>query len=249
MVSDLVPALVLCVVTDLSTTDEALAKLNGDSEATLTSAIEAALAKSPPDPNSPALSQTNTANATPSPQRSGSRKSSEDEHDSSHEYEVASEGGDTVGKLVTVNDKLASLDKLQVSRPLAVPVSPSNSGSQQPDSANGAEDDEDRMRRFRQSSKLSPVTGAVRMETVPSGSSMQGRMSYQSKTMPHMKSSETIGTIDTIATEVGDLDDFAAFLNRSDNGGVERRPQVRRQTTSQSSRFVEIYHLAWGYRF
>ena len=206
-----------CLVSDLRPT--ALAKLNSNSKATLTSAIEAALAKSPPDPNSPALSQSNTAHATPSPQHSaGSGEEDEEEEE---------ENNDTVGNLL--NAKLASLDRLDLPRPTAFPSGPSSS---QPKELKGRDSEEERMRQDRVSSELSRGTGAVRMETAHSA----GRSNPNLK---NMVSSETVGTIGTIATELGELDDFAAFLARSGGTAAERRPPVRRQTTSQSSRFVE----------
>ena len=78
------------------------------------------------------------------------------------------------------------------------------------------------------------------MVTAPSSSSLAAR-SNATLNLKNMVSSETVGTIGTIKTELGDLDDFAAFLSRSAGTATERRPTVRRKTTnqSQSSRFVE----------
>ena len=89
-----------------------LAKLNSSSKTTL----EAALAKNPPDLNSPALSQPNTVHGTPSPRHStGSDVEYQDEievdDDKEHSEDDDEEKEGTLGKFFSAClDTLATLD-------------------------------------------------------------------------------------------------------------------------------------------
>ena len=90
-------------------------------------------------------------------------------------------------------------------------------------------------RQVRLSSKLLPITDARRMNTLPAGAGV----SAWGKSKAVM-SSETVGTIGTIATEPGDLDTSQfGSLSGAPSSFFSRRIAPRRQTTSQSSRFVE----------
>ena len=122
---------------------------------------------------------------------------------------TANDGEDTLSKFFSA--KRASLNKLATLEP------PKSFAS-----------NEERLRHFRLSSKLSLVTDAVLMETARSSSSLAAR-SNPTLNLKNMLSSEAVGTI---KTELGDLDDFAALLSRSVGTAAERRSTVRGKTTS-----------------
>ncbi|KAL5482900.1 hypothetical protein ACEPAI_9495 [Sanghuangporus weigelae] len=123
----------------------------------------------------------------------------------------------------------------------------------------GSPEDEVKKRQVRLSSKLLPITGPTRMNTSPSTTTITAWGKHKM-----VMSSETVGTIGTIATEPGDLEQSQSqyggnsasgesraqspppppplllppssfFLHRmKSDASRHRRPPVRRQTTSTS---------------
>ena len=118
-----------------------------------------------------------------------------------------------------------------------------------PGAGTGSPEDEVKKRQVRLSSKLLPITSPARMNTSPSSITAWGKHKM-------VMSNETIGTIGTIATEPGDLEQSqftsasvsrvmspppSSFFMHRMKSDASRRPPARRQTTSisQASRFVE----------